>query len=324
MAPTQRPPTGPPARKPTTAPPRKRSGVAVPANASRRDRRQAKDQAAINARQRRWNSSRFSIPYPTDGPKVMLGLFWFSLIIGATYASELLENATVTPVAVAVIASAVAGIAGLQIGNAWFGAKKEIRAWPALASYVAAVAGFMGVIGVGIGLGAAVVILVLGSVATSDRSRSSGELLDVLLRAGLPAGVAASSMAALAALEINSDSSSSASALATMIFLVSAYEAGDFVVGSGANNAIEGPLSGIITLSVIGFGFAIVPPHAFASSGLRVVLFAALTAICCPMGQMLGSILLPKSTAWAPALRRLDSYLITAPVWLLLMTQIIS
>ena len=39
-------------------------------------------------------------------------------------------------------------------------------------------------------------------------------------------------------------------------------------------------------------------------------------AIVCPMGQLLGSWILPSARAKAPALRRLDAWLVTAPLFL--------
>jgi hypothetical protein len=50
------------------------------------------------------------------------------------------------------------------------------------------------------------------------------------------------------------------------------------------------------------------------------MLFGILTALSCPLGQLLASALLPRGAAWAPALRRIDSYLLAAPLWLVLLT----
>ena len=40
-----------------------------------------------------------------------------------------------------------------------------------------------------------------------------------------------------------------------------------------------------------------------------------LAMIACPAGQILASALLPKASAHAPALRRLDTMLVVAPAW---------
>ena len=46
------------------------------------------------------------------------------------------------------------------------------------------------------------------------------------------------------------------------------------------------------------------------------------TGLCCPLGQLVASALLPRGNAWAPALRRLDSYLVAAPLWLVLVREL--
>jgi len=51
-------------------------------------------------------------------------------------------------------------------------------------------------------------------------------------------------------------------------------------------------------------------------------LFAALAAVGAPLGQIVASAILPRGVAWAPALRRLDSYLVVAPLWLLLLPRV--
>jgi hypothetical protein len=43
--------------------------------------------------------------------------------------------------------------------------------------------------------------------------------------------------------------------------------------------------------------------------------FGGLTAVLAPMGQLAASLILPSAVAKAPALRRLDSLLLLAPLW---------
>jgi hypothetical protein len=43
--------------------------------------------------------------------------------------------------------------------------------------------------------------------------------------------------------------------------------------------------------------------------------FGALAAGLCPIGQLLGSAILPRSDARASALRRIDSLLVLGPAW---------
>jgi len=41
----------------------------------------------------------------------------------------------------------------------------------------------------------------------------------------------------------------------------------------------------------------------------------ALATVCCPIGQLVGSALLPDPDSPAPALRRIDSFLVLGPLW---------
>lgn len=47
--------------------------------------------------------------------------------------------------------------------------------------------------------------------------------------------------------------------------------------------------------------------------------FGAIAAGLCPLGQLMGSAILPRSDAKAPAVRRLDSLLVLGPVWVVAM-----
>src|SRR5690606_7046160 len=106
-------------------------------------------------------------------------------------------------------------------------------------------------------------------------------------------------------------------AAATLFVLVSAYEFGDFLVGSGASNPVEGPASGMLAVAVLTGALVVVPPPPFESASL--LLFGVIVLVTAPIGQVVASAILPRAGAPARALRRLDSYLVAAPVWLVLM-----
>jgi hypothetical protein len=267
-----------------------------------RDRRDSRFRRRAQARELRWQQNRFAVPYPTDGPKVTFGVLWFALILAA---------AAYAPITVALLASLVAGLAGLQTGYAWFPRFGQARVWMAAAAFFAGVGGFLGPFGIVAGCGVAGILLLVYAILYPSPTRIAPELIDVLLRSSLPAGIAAGSMAALAEFELG--------ALTSLIVLVSAYEAGDFLVGSGSSNAFEGPISGLVALGSVLFILWIITPAPFTARS--VTLFGALAAVCCPLGQIFASTLLPRGIAWAPALRRLDSYLLVAPLWLVLLTQ---
>jgi len=97
-----------------------------------------------------------------------------------------------------------------------------------------------------------------------------------------------------------------------LLLLVSAYEAGDFIVGSGASNSVEGPLAGATTSLVLAFPLALVLMPPFDHAGLALLGFVAAGP---PLGQVMASALLPRAGASAPALRRIDSLLLLAPIW---------
>ena len=104
-------------------------------------------------------------------------------------------------------------------------------------------------------------------------------------------------------------------AVVGLVLVVAAYETGDYLVGSGANNPFEGPIAGGAAIVVITFaiGALDISPFAFP----RAFLFAALAAVLCPAGQLVASAVLPSAAAPASALRRIDSLLLLAPVWAL-------
>jgi hypothetical protein len=97
--------------------------------------------------------------------------------------------------------------------------------------------------------------------------------------------------------------------------LASAYETGDYIVGSGASNPYEGPVAGATAIVVVTF--------AVTALGVRPLTFpgsfalGAGACVLCPIGQLLASVVLPSVTSPASALRRLDSLLVLGPAWAL-------
>jgi hypothetical protein len=266
----------------------------------RRHRREARRRSQAQAREMRWQRHRFAIPYRTDGPKVTFGVLWFAAIVAAAISA---------PLAVALVASLVAATAGLQIGHAWFPSMPSTRWWTAAAAFVGGIGGFLGPIGLAAGCLGGVAVLAVYLITNPAHGRTTPQLFDVLVRSSIPAGIAAASLACLAEVGVG--------AALGLIVLVSAYEAGDFLVGSGSSNAVEGPISGLVSLVVVLFILWIATPAPFNATS--IILFGALAAVCCPLGQIFASALLPRGGAWAPALRRIDSYLLAAPLWLLLL-----
>jgi hypothetical protein len=98
-----------------------------------------------------------------------------------------------------------------------------------------------------------------------------------------------------------------------LLAFAAAYDASAYVVGTGAASTWEGPAAGIAMLIPVTMLSAVilVPPFPEASP----LLLGLVAAILAPCGPPAGSALLGERDANAPALRRLDSLLVLAPVW---------
>ena len=279
-----------------------------------RERRDESNRRRTRQRQLRWEQQRYAVPYPTDGPKLTLGALWCVAILAAGWSS--------TP-ALAVIVASVAGLAGFQTARS-FAPFVDERVAPVIAVLVG-LSGLFGALGVGVALvlGALTCLLVAAGTPSPEpvlgpRQRpvpamdSLVHRAELLARSALPGAVAAASLVAIQRLEFGG--------FIAIVVLVSAYEVGDFLIGTGADNAIEGPIAGLVALVVAAACTYVLLPAPFDTNSYP--LFAVLTAVCAPLGQIVASAVLPRGVAWAPALRRLDSYLLAAPLWLLLMPRL--
>lgn len=287
---------------------------------TRKQRRADNNLRRSRAREQRWATERYSVPYRTDRPTVSLGIAWFVVAGACIVTSQWL---------VGLLAAVVAGVAGLQTGHAWAAhAPSDRRVAAGTAAFVA-LSGLGGTFGLGLAVTISTVgMLVYSFVGVQHRVRVSddaqldrrsrpatrtdlaADFAGILLRSSVPAGVAAGSLVALTGRGIGA-------ALAVLL-LVSAYEVGDYLVGTGSDNAFEGPVAGVAVLALVGASLVLAQPDPI-DSGPKAVVFALLTAVCCPLGQVLGSAILPRGSAWAPGLRRLDSLLIAGPIWLILL-----
>jgi hypothetical protein len=233
-----------------------------------------------------------AVVYDIDGPRVRLGVGWFLLALVAVFLS---------PITAALVYGAAAGWAARQV----------VRAWGSIA-WQADVAAGLGAVPVLAALGgtraliAALAVAVVGAIVAAcapggERLEGRGgraAALGILLLSIVPAAGAASMVL------VRGDSRAAA--------VVSAYEMGDFVVGSGASSPVEGPLAGITTALLVGVPLALLLVHPFDDAGAVLLGFAA---AACPLGQIAASALLPDAGASAPALRRIDTLLVLGPLW---------
>ena len=240
---------------------------------------------------------RYAVVYDIDGPRVRLGILWF-LVASASLAAG--------PFFAAVVYGGAAAVAAAQTARCWRRRKQRPNELVA--------AGLAGLLGLGacLGAGGAGLVLLAGAVlacvvATGDGASPHPTLTDAgwTLQCAVFPGFVAMSMVLLARID-------QGSALA-LLLLVSAYETGDYLVGSGARNPYEGPAAGLAAVVVITFIVSTTPVSTLGFG--EAWLFGGFVAVLAPLGQLFASALLPTAASPASALRRLDSLLLAAPVW---------
>jgi hypothetical protein len=238
---------------------------------------------------------RLSVVYDIEGPRVRLGIGWFLLAVIALGFGTL---------AVAALYGATAAIAAAQSARAW-----RRRGWgpdPVVAAVCAGGLALAAAVNTTV-LGLAVLAVVVACVAVVPPSARVSRLVGGArtLQCCIWVGGAAAGVVTSYRYE--------PWAAVALVLCASAYETGDYLVGSGASNAFEGPIAGIAAVLVVQFGVAAIgfPPFELPDG----FVFAALAAVLCPAGQIVASLILPSVKAPASALRRLDSLLLLAPAW---------
>jgi molybdopterin synthase sulfur carrier subunit len=228
-------------------------------------------------------------------PHGRLGLAWATVTFGFTVAG---------PAYLAGWLAVAAFIAGAQVCRVW--RKKGERPVALVAAAVAAglpvaasfEARFMtGVVAAG----------VLAAFVTRLRAPTRAPARDVALTVtiGVAAGLAAAAPVLVRHTGI--------AATLLLLAMVCIYDAGAYLVGTGASSAWEGPAAGVAALIplTIFAEVALVPPFA----GTQPLFLGLLAAVLAPCGPVAASALLGDRNGHAPALRRLDSLLLLGPLW---------
>lgn len=235
------------------------------------------------------------VPKP-DGPHARLGVLWFILACGAC---------AIGTVAVAVLFAALAAVSAMQTSRAWVARGRQVN--PVIAGIAAAIVPLLALLGpfaFGVGAAVAVGVLIVGSAwATSD--------VVIGLRVAVVPALVAGSVVLIGRTDMG--------ALVVLLVLISAYETGDYLMGSEAGSVFEGPLSGIAAVLVLTFAEAVFQLGPFETRAGWV--FGALVAVLAPLGPPLASALAPSAQAAGPALRRLDAWIVVAPVWGLMLSN---
>jgi hypothetical protein len=243
------------------------------------------------------SARRYAVVYDIDGPRVRLGIAWFAVVVAAL---------VIGTVALAVVYAACAAIAAAQAARAW----RRHRARPsepmaALGAGLITGGTILGAGGAGIGVLALVGLAYWWSA--NDRRSRNPQIVDVAMtvRCALFVGLAGAAVVLSYRLE--------PWAAVALVLLVSSYEVGDYIIGTGGRTAFEGPIAGVAVVLVMTFiiGITGVPPFDMRSA----FVFGGLAVVLCPLGQLAASAILPTAAAPASALRRLDSLLLLAPAW---------
>lgn len=250
-------------------------------------------------------ADRYAVVHDLRGPRIRLALAWMAVFSVAF----LLGSGWLW-----LFFSCHALIAGLQGSGRWNDAGQ-----PANQVLAAGIGPFV-VGGAWLGntwFGLAVLVAVAAALAfpVSLRARPTTEHLNPrslaaaawpVLAASLPVGIALG-----AALQIHR--------IDELVFLLlvaaaGVYDAGDFLCTGGRRNRWIGPVSGMAGVALVGVTLTIAQPPPFSVSEAAVL--GALMVPACPLGQWFGSWLLPTARTPAPALRRVDSWLVVAPLTL--------
>jgi len=99
-----------------------------------------------------------------------------------------------------------------------------------------------------------------------------------------------------------------------LVTAVSLYDAGFFVGGAESVSSIEGPVTGAVGVLAVTFTMAMFQAPPFDAASAAIVGVAC--AVACPAGQWVTTRCLPSPDTPARAVRRLDAYVLSAPVFL--------
>jgi hypothetical protein len=248
---------------------------------------------------------RLAAPVRPGAVRALFSLGWVVLVAMAVFLG---------PWGVALLFGVLGGIAALQSSRAWRAA--GLRPNRAVAGWSPPLLAALAVLGLGwAGLGMFSVVVAAFVVAVVAPGPGG-----VLVTAGSTVRCALAPVAvAVAMVQLAEVSWAS---VAVLLVLAAGYDLGCHVWSSDGSGHVVGWVAGIITVVVFTFAlsavhtvFELEPFGPLAS----VWVFGGLAATLCPLGPLVASAMLPAADAEAPALRRLDSLVVAAPIWLFAM-----
>ncbi|MBW3614542.1 MAG: hypothetical protein KY439_04430 [Actinobacteria bacterium] len=248
-------------------------------------------------------------PLDIDGPRIRLGLVWAAVSLAAVLAGPL-------PTAV-VFAGVALGAAG-QACRSW----RRLRSQPdrRVAIGGATVIALAG----GVAPWAVAVAAALTAAAAAGARFAPATLGGPTSRRSDPRTTAAIALligAGGAAPAVVRDQLGATAAL-VLVVLVHAVDASTFIVGSGARSPWEGWAAGAAAAGAVSLAVAalLVPPF----RGAAPWLLALVVAVLVPAGGVVATAVLGRPQARAPALRRIDAFLVAAPVWALVASLVLD
>lgn len=240
---------------------------------------------------------RFVLMPQSRGREVRTGIVWFIGFVVCAF---------IGPAAIALLIGSVCSVAALQSVRSWKQERVEVdRQVAALMPMVAAVASLAGVALAGFILAFAAVVAVVVAMGAADRRGSALARAGTTLRCALLPTVVAISVVSMAR--------TSTSALLVLLVFVSAFEIGNHLVGTDAGSIFEGPIAGIAAVLVVTFTESTFQFGPFSSHAAW--LFGGMVAVAAPLGGALAAAMVPRASEVGAALRRLDAWLIVAPLW---------
>ncbi len=99
-----------------------------------------------------------------------------------------------------------------------------------------------------------------------------------------------------------------------LVVAVSFYDAGYFIGAAESSSRLEGPVTGAIGLLAVTFAASAFEAAPFDRATAWVA--GVMILLACPLGQMLTAVELPRLDSEVPAMKRLDAYLVAAPLML--------
>lgn len=272
----------------------------------------ASPRAAGTADAPRRGLARLAIRPSSTGPKVRLGVLWFFLALAAVTAGRW---------PTAILWGLVAVLAGRELLILWWTGAPDGRVSGSdrvspPPGVVAVVAGLILVVpaaaAVGTGLsGAALLLVVVALAAFSVMGRAGAAGLTTAQAGAIAIAVLVPAVPAAAVVLVVG---AHLWAGLFLVLAVSLYDAGCFIGGAESSSLVEGPVTGIIGVLAVTFTMAMFQAPPFDTTSAAIV--GGLCAVACPVGQWAASAVLPSADSPARALRRLDTYIVAAPVFL--------